>query len=100
MPEHFHVILTPNESLEKSLQFIKGGLSFRMRDHRPNLEIWQKGFTDHRIRDDQDYRIHRVYVHMNPVRRGLCARPEEYPYSSAYAGFETDDLPQRLKPQV
>jgi putative transposase len=70
-----------------------------MREHRPALEIWQKGFTDHRIRDNQDYRLHRIYVHMNPVKAGLCKRPEDYPYSSARGEFELDELPQRLKPQ-
>src|SRR5205823_6242521 len=83
MPDHVHAILTPAETLERSMQLIKGGFSFRLREKRPNLEVWQKGFTDHRIRDDQDFAIHRVYVRMNPVKAQLCARPEEYPYSSA-----------------
>ena len=101
MPDHFHVIFMPLTSLEKAVQFIKGGFSFRAKKELgSNLEIWQKGFSDHRIRDASDYAIHKIYGQQNPVRRNLCSRAEEYPYSSAHTGFELDDVPQRLKPLV
>ena len=29
MPDHFHLILTPTDTLERALQLIKGGFSFR-----------------------------------------------------------------------
>ena len=99
MPDHIHVLLTPNTSLEKAVQFIKGGFSYRAKKELgSNLEVWQKGFSDHRIRDASDYRLHQVYVLQNPVRKNLCERAEEYPYSSAMAGFELDPVPQGLKP--
>jgi REP element-mobilizing transposase RayT len=31
MPNHFHLLTTPQESLERSLQLIKGGFSYRAR---------------------------------------------------------------------
>ena len=99
MPDHIHVILTPKTSLEKTVQFIKGGFSYRAKKELgSNMEVWQKGFSDHRIRDASDYRIHQVYVHENPVRKHLCERAEEYPYSSARPGFDLDPVPQGLKP--
>ena len=99
MPDHIHVILTPTTSLEKAVQFIKGGFSYRAKKELgSNMEVWQKGFSDHRIRDANDYRIHSVYVRQNPVRKHLSERAEEYPYSSAKAGFDFDLLPQGLKP--
>jgi putative transposase len=99
MPDHIHVILTPRTSLEKAVQFIKGGFSYRAKKELgSNMEIWQKGFSDHRIRDASDYRIHQIYVHENPVRKHLCERAEEYPYSSAGGRFELDPVPQGLKP--
>jgi putative transposase len=58
MPDHFHSILTPagDVSLEKAVQYIKGGFSFRAkRELRYPFLIWQESFTDHRIRDDEDY---------------------------------------------
>jgi len=93
------LILTPTESLEKAIQFIKGGFSFQVRKDLPkNQEIWQKSFTDHRIRDNEDYLKHKEYVWMNPVRAGLCKLPSDYPYSSATGRYVLDPVPQRLKP--
>jgi len=50
MPDHLHLLLTPGPeiSLEKSVQYIKGGFSFRLKTAR---EVWQRGFTEHRIQD-------------------------------------------------
>jgi hypothetical protein len=31
------------------------------------------------------------------VKRGLAMTPEEYPYSSAFPGFVSDELPERLR---
>ena len=101
MPDHLHVLFTPLTSLEKAVQFIKGGFSFRAKKElASNMEIWQKGFSDHRIRDADDCRLHVIYVHENPVKKGLCEKAEDYPFSSAHAGFDLDDVPQGLKPRV
>jgi putative transposase len=99
MPDHFHVLLTSQTSLEKAVQFINGGFSYRAKKElESNLEIWQKGFSDHRIRDASDYRLHQIYIWQNPVRKRLCERAEEYSYSSARSGFDLDPAPQGLKP--
>ena len=101
MADHIHVILTPKTSLERAVQFIKGGFSYRAKkDLGSSLEVWQKGFSDHRIRDASDYRIHQLYIQQNPVRKHLCERAEQYPYSSARAGFEVGSPPQGLKPTL
>ena len=100
MPDHFHVLISPQTSLEKAVQFIKGGFSYRARKELgSNTEIWQKGFQDHRIRDASDYAIHVSYIHNNPVKECFCALPEQFPYSSAHPGFELDSVPQGLEPQ-
>lgn len=99
MPDHIHVLLTPKTSLEKAVQFIKGGFSYRAKKELgSNLEVWQKGFSDHRIRDASDYKLHQIYIHQNPVRKDLGERVEDYPYSSAHGRFELDPAPQGLKP--
>lgn len=99
MPDHFHILLTPKTSLEKAVQFIKGGFSYRAKKELgSNVETWQKGFSDHRIRDARDYFRHVDYIRQNPVRKNLCERAAEYPYSSAVAGIELDSAPQGLKP--
>jgi putative transposase len=81
MPDHFHLLLTPQViSLERAMMLIKGGFSHRLGGKFP---VWQRGFTDRRIRDHADFLTHRDYIHHNPVRARLCQRPEDYPYSSA-----------------
>ena len=100
MRDHIHVLITPQTSLEKAAQFIKGGFSYRAKKELgSNMEVWQRGFQDHRIRDANDYAIHVSYIHNNPVKERLCERPDQYPYSSAHPGFELDAVPQGLKPQ-
>jgi putative transposase len=82
MPDHIHLLLTPTGiTLERSIQLIKGGFSHRLAS---TLPIWQRGFTDRRMRDRDDFLTHRTYIHHNPVRAHLCQLPEDYPYSSAH----------------
>jgi len=103
MPDHFHLLLTPahDVSLEKAVQLIKGGFSFRVKkEMEKNLEIWQPGPTEHRIKDAIDYDRHVKYIHENPVKRGLVENPEEYPYGSASGRFDLDEAPPGLKPQA
>jgi putative transposase len=103
MPEHAHLLLTPADdvTLERAIQLIKGGYSYAFgREFGRRKEVWQRGFTDHRIRDDADFEIHREYIHQNPVERGLVARAEEYRYCSAYPGFKLDALPSAAKAEV
>jgi putative transposase len=98
MPDHLHALLTPADeiSLERAVQFIKGGFSFRLKFRGP---VWQASFSNHRIRDFEDYGNHREYIRMNPVRARLAERAEEYPYSSAAGVMRVDPVPQGLKPR-
>ena len=57
-----------------------------------------RGFSDHRIRDVEDYDRHVHYIHLNPVKKHLCVAPPEYRFSSAFPGWELDPIPQWLKP--
>ena len=99
MPDHFHLLITPLTSLERSVQFIKGGFSHRAKiELQSNLEIWHRGFSDHRIRDAEDYEIHVQHIRLNPVKKLLCEIPSAYPYCSAYPGWKFDSIPQGLKP--
>ncbi len=95
MPEHFHLLLTPEGvPLERAMQFVKGGYSHAVRQRLGStMEIWERGLTDHRIRDAQDFEHHRMYIHRNPVERKLVEKPSEYRYCSAFPGFKLDPWP-------
>ncbi|MGB6687770.1 MAG: transposase [Terracidiphilus sp.] len=99
MPDHFHLLITPHAALERAMQLIKGGFSYRAKKELgSNAEIWQRGFSDHRIRDIEDYDRHVHYIHQNPVKKHLSSGPDQYPYSSAFSGWKLDPIPQGLKP--
>jgi putative transposase len=96
MPDHIHALITPAAeiSLERAMQFIKGGFSFRL----SRGAIWQPSFTNHRVRDFEDYERHRIYIRLNPVRARLSETPESYPHSSASGRLRLDPAPPGLKP--
>jgi putative transposase len=98
MPDHFHLLLSPTLSLERSLQLIKGGFSYRARKELEfQGEVWEKSFYDRRVRGMEDYYNFKQYIRRNPVKRGLIGLPEEYPYSSAHPGFMLDEVPERVR---
>jgi putative transposase len=41
---------------------------------------WQDGYFDHRLRNDDEFDEKCHYIRMNPVRRGLCGSPAEWPW--------------------
>ncbi len=101
MPDHVHLLLTPASeiSLERAVQFLKGGYSSRLRKLE-KIPVWQESFTNHRIQDVEDYRTHCEYVRMNPVRARLVKDAEAYPFSSASSMFRMDAIPRGLNPDL
>lgn len=86
MPNHVHVLITISGSMtvEKAMQFIKGGFSFRAKRELGFAgEVWQRGFSDVRVVDEVSLEKHREYINNNPVKAGLASAPEEYPYGTA-----------------
>ena len=94
MPEHFHALITPapEVSLEKAMQFIKGGFSFRFKS---KLDVWMRSFNGTQIVLREKYVSCALYIENNPVRRGLALTPEMYPFSSA-AGGPMDGMPMHF----
>ena len=92
MPEHVHLLITPSPdvTLERILQLVKGGYSHAFGLEFGRGEVWQRGFTDHRIRDDDDFARHRDYIHQNPVKRGMVESANQYRYCSAFPGYRLD----------
>jgi putative transposase len=100
MPDHFHLLITVGAEMtvEKAVQLIKGGFAFRAgRELGFRAPVWQKGFSEVRVNEREAFFGVREYIHANPVKRFLVAAGTDYPYSSAYSGFELDPPPQRLK---
>ncbi|UWZ85644.1 REP-associated tyrosine transposase [Occallatibacter riparius] len=96
MPDHLHVLLTPSrdQTVERCAQCIKGGFSFQVRQSFKG-EIWQTGFHEHRIRDEEDFRNQLAYVAANPERRGL----REYEFVHTRHLDRIDSMPAGLAPE-
>ena len=84
MPDHFHLILTPQGiTLERAMQLIKGGFSFQLHKNlKAKKDVWQPSFFDRRIRDSLEYqkykttsgRIQSKDSWQNPRKNILTAR--------------------------
>ena len=86
MPNHVHLLLSLNsrQQLGRVIQLIKGGFSHSLRDRGIVFrEVWQQRYYDRRVRDANEFAEFSHYIRKNPVRKGLVATAEEYPYSSA-----------------
>jgi len=87
MPDHVHLLLTvaTEMSIEKAMQLIKGGFSFRLgKELGYKGEVWQKGFSEIRVDDKRSLMQHKAYIAMNPVRAGLADAPGEFPFCYAF----------------
>ena len=95
MPDHFHALITPapDVSLEKAIQFIKGGFSFRLKS---KLDVWMRSFNESQIMSAEKFVGCVRYIEENPVRRGLASTPGAFHFSSASCDG-LDSMPVHLR---
>ena len=89
MRNHDHLFVeTPEPNLSAGMQYLNGSYtSYFNRRHRRCGHLFQGRFKGHLIdRDGYFFEVSR-YLHLNPLRANLTARPEEYPWSS-YRGYQ------------
>lgn len=56
--------------------------------------LWQPGYYDHLIRDDENLRDAARYIVANPLRAGLVERLGDYPlWDAVWIGEERGSLP-------
>jgi putative transposase len=60
------------------------GVNPDLRVAKGEVGIWQRRFWEHHIRDEADFIAHLRYCWMNPVKRWLVERPEDWPHSSVH----------------
>ena len=106
MPEHVHLLVTPlRGSISDMMELLKrytsrqilawckahgreDDLHFfadRGRIDGERYSVWMRSFRSVPLQGDQAVLDKIAYIHGNPVRRGLAATPEEWPWSSAGA---------------
>ena len=109
MPEHCHLLLWPSESAnpsqimqrleERTAKFILKNLRRNLQypwcermlgrlrlppsvHHHARYRVWQRKFYDLNIWSEKKRTEKLNYMHNNPVKRGLVARLEDWPWSS------------------
>jgi putative transposase len=98
MPDHVHFLcegLTPASRLLDFAQQFKQQTEFEHR-RRTATRLWQFKYYDHILRRAESKDTVAWYIWMNPVRKGLCAEPFDFPFS----GSMTSPWKQKASPVV
>lgn len=97
MPEHVHLLVSEpqRQTLAVALKSLKQGVARRLLAVAQvsnvqgghyltgeNQHFWQKRYYDFNVRNSRQFVEKLRYIHRNPVRRGLCERAEDWPWSS------------------
>lgn len=86
----------------KDLASESGATINESRASKGERDVWQRRYWEHMIRDERDFQAHLDYIHINPVKHGLVARPGDWPHSTFHTWLErgvydaswgTDDMP-------
>ncbi len=96
MPDHVHWLFILGEAAVAAARDSRWALSELLQSFSKHTSLemnrvlgrsgpfWQEGFHDHAIRTTTEAALAVIeYIHANPVRRALCARPEDWPWSTA-----------------
>jgi putative transposase len=92
MPDHWHALIWPQyplllwQVLHDAKKIMTLRLHARRRTHGP---WWRHQFWDRFVRHEREFGERLDYLHMNPVRKGLVKRPEDWRWSS-YNNFALD----------
>ena len=86
MPDHFHLLVMGTSNSSNLLEFVDSfkqdtGFAFQRKRGKP---LWQFKFYDHILRKPNAVDSVAWYIWLNPVRKGFCKRPDEYPHSGSF----------------
>jgi putative transposase len=86
MPDHLHLLtngIEENSDLLKFADDFKQDTGFDFKQ-QSGIRFWQKKFHDHILRSNERWESVACYIWMNPVRKGLCQRPQDWPFSGSF----------------
>jgi putative transposase len=86
MPDHVHILVEGQNADSDVVKFVaqwkqSTGYIFR---HELPPRFWERRFYDHVLRRAEDSEAVAWYIWMNPVRQGMVAEPEGYPFSGSF----------------
>ena len=96
MPNHFHLVIWPDEGelLSRWMQWVTSSYArYHHLEHGTSGHLWQGRYKAFPIQNDEHLVCVLRYVHANPVQAGLVARAPDWPYSSVGSN-RRQDLPR------
>ena len=96
MTNHLHLLLTPRtgEGIPQMMQALGRGYVRQFnRRHQRSGTLFEGRYRGALIEAERHLLACMVYIDLNPVRAGMVALPEQYPWSSYlhHAGIRSDD---------
>ena len=85
MPDHLHLLPAGQSPGADLIAFAKD-VKQRVGYHSPLPRagtIWQRGYYERILRDDEATLTVAKYILENPVRKGLVQQPRDYPFSGS-----------------
>jgi len=84
MPDHFHLLIQASKNcISRIMKLIKGNFARRYNELLEQKgSIWQRRFYDNVLRDKKQIQKKLIYMHRNPIVKGMVDKPEEYEFSS------------------
>ncbi len=85
MPDHLHILCEGANERSAVCMFVnRWKVASAARFQRElGRDIWQRSFYDHVLRPRESLDPFAWYIWMNPVRKGFCQDPHEYPWSGS-----------------
>jgi putative transposase len=86
MRDHVHLALrgiSPDADLRTFARVAKQRSGYWLRHECGLDDVWQVGYFERVLRDDEPTETIVRYVLANPIRAGLVERPQDYPFSGA-----------------
>lgn len=91
LPDHLHIVLTlpqGDNDYPTRLRLLKHHFTkslpeaIKSTGRKGERGIWQRRYWEHAIRDEADLEAHVNHIHYNPVKHGLVASMDDWPYST------------------
>ena len=90
MPDHIHWMLElKSGTLPHLARRVKSSSALALNRMSGNVgRVWQAGYFDHAMRDDESLERQAKYILANPVRAGLACAIGEYPFAWCVWGVD------------
>jgi len=98
MGNHFHLLIhTPNSNLSKAMRHLSAEYTqFFNRKHKTDGSLFRGRFKSILAEKDAYFLALVRYIHLNPVKAGLCQVPDQHPWTSHAAYLKKNKRPEWL----